>query len=130
MDLFTPIPADASAAQTATDAAANGGLESTLMTFGMLILIIVVMYFLMIRPQRKQQKKEQEMRNNIRVGDEIITIGGICGRVLKVTEDTLVIETGADRNKMTIKKWALQSCDTVHENDDVDDDDDDLDDED
>lgn len=68
------------------------------------------------------------MRNNIRIGDEVTTIGGIVGRVLKVTDDTLVIETGADRNKMTIKKWALQSCDTVHENDGVDDDDDDDDD--
>ena len=101
---------------------------SMLVSFLPLVLIIVVMYFLMIRPQRKQQKQEQEMRNNIRIGDEVTTIGGIVGRVLKVTDDTLVIETGADRNKMTIKKWALQSCDTVHENDGVDDDDDDDDD--
>ena len=126
MDYFIPILATASN-DAATSSNSTVGL---LVSFLPLILIVVVMYFLMIRPQRKQQKKEQEMRNNIRVGDEITTIGGICGRVVKVTEDTLVIETGADRNKMTIKKWALQSCDTIHENDGVDDDDDDDDDDD
>ena len=87
--------------------------------------MIGVMYLFMIRPQQKKQKEELRMRNNLRVGDEITTIGGICGRVLQVKEDALVIETGADRNKMTIKKWAVQSCDTVHEAAELDDDDDD-----
>ena len=66
------------------------------------------------------------MRNNIRVGDEITTIGGIRGRIVNIKEDEFVIETGADRNKMLIKKWALQSCDTVHDVSDDDDDDDDI----
>ena len=127
MELFTPILAAATTKATATQSGGND-IMSMLVSFLPLVLIIVVMYFLMIRPQRKQQKQEQERRNNIRIGDEVTTIGGIVGRVLKVTDDTLVIETGADRNKMTIKKWALQSCDTVHENDGVDDDDDDDDD--
>ena len=73
----------------------------------MLVLMFVVMYFLMIRPQKKRQKEEQAMRDNIRVGDKITTIGGICGRVINVKEEELVIETGADRSKMTIKKWAV-----------------------
>ena len=93
------------------------------------VVLIVVFYFFLIRPQRKQQKKEQQMRNSLRVGDEITTIGGITGRVVNLKEDTLVIETGADRNKMTIKKWAVQSCETIHdttESDDDDDDDDDI----
>ena len=100
-----------------------------LVTFGPLVLIVVLMYFIMIRPQRKKQKEEQKMRNSLRVGDEITTIGGICGRVGNVKEDGLIIETGADRNKMSIKKWAIQSVDTVHDttdNDDDDDDDDDI----
>ena len=87
------------------------------------------MYFIILRPQKKREKEEQKMRNNMRVGDEITTIGGICGRVVTIRDDSLVIETGADRNKMTIKKWAVQSCDTVHdpkEDDDDDDDDDDI----
>ncbi len=94
-----------------------------------IIAIFVVMYFIMIRPQRKRQKEEQQMRNNLRVGDEITTIGGIVGRVVNIKEDSLIIETGADRNKMSIKKWAVQSNETIHDaNDTVDDDDDDDDD--
>ena len=91
----------------------------------MLVIVFVLMYFIMIRPQNKKRKEEQKMRNSIRVGDEIVTIGGICGRVVNVKEDTLIIETGADRNKMSIKKWALQECLTVHDNTETDDDDDD-----
>lgn len=92
-----------------------------------LILMFVAMYFLMIRPQKKKQKEEQKMRESIRVGDEITTIGGIRGRIVNIKEDEFVIESGADRSKIVIKKWALQSCDTVHDaTDDDDDDDDDI----
>lgn len=107
------------------EATANAATTSNLMSIGLIVVMILIMYFLMIRPQRKRQKEEQQMRNNLRVGDEITTIGGICGRVLQIKEDSLVIETGADRSKMTIKKWAIQSCDTVHDANDIDDDDDD-----
>ena len=113
----------------ASTATTGASFAATLGALLPMILIIVVMYFIMIRPQRKKQKEEQQMRNNLRVGDEITTIGGICGRVVSVKEDSLIIETGADRNKMSIKKWAIQSCDTIHDdNDSVDDDDDDDDD--
>lgn len=112
-------------AETTAPAPTQGGMASLLVTFVPLLLVIVLMYFMMIRPQKKKQKEEQQMRNNIRVGDEITTIGGICGRVLNIKEDSLVIETGADRSKMTIKKWALQSCETVHDGPAPDDDDDD-----
>ena len=92
----------------------------------MIVVMIAMMYFLMIRPQKKKQQEEQKMRNSIRVGDELTTIGGITGRVVNIKDDSLIIETGADRNKITIKKWAIQSVETVHEdNDMVDDDDDD-----
>ncbi len=93
-----------------------------------LILVFVLMYFMMIRPQRKRQKQEQKMRDDVRVGDQITTIGGICGRVVNVKEEELLIETGSDRNKLLIKKWAMQSNDTVHDApaDDDDDDDDDI----
>ncbi len=81
----------------------------------MLVVLFALMYFLMIRPQRKKQKEEQKMRENIEVGDEVTTIGGICGRVVTVKEDTFVIETGADRNKMKITKWAIQTNNTANE---------------
>lgn len=80
--------------------------------FGLLALIF---YFLLIRPQRKAQKKEQEMRNSIQIGDEIITVGGIVGIITSIKEDTCVIETGSDRSKIRIKRWAIQKNETVHE---------------
>ncbi|MBP3327358.1 MAG: preprotein translocase subunit YajC, partial [Clostridia bacterium] len=65
-----------------------------------LIGMVVLMYFLTIRPQKKKQKEEQAMRDNIQVGDEITTIGGIIGRVVTVKEDSIIIETGADKNRL------------------------------
>ena len=118
------VLADTTAAADQT--AQSGGLLGTLIGFMPIILVVVLMYFMMIRPQRKRQKEEQQMRNNVRVGDQITTIGGIVGRVVTVKEDELVIETGANCNKMVIKKWALQSNDTVHDTVDDDDDDDDI----
>ncbi len=96
-------------------------------TYGIIMLVVMfaLMYFIMIRPQKKRQKEEQRMRDDVRVGDQITTIGGIMGRVVTVREDSLVIETGADRNKITVKKWALQANETVHEDAGLDDDDDD-----
>ena len=93
-----------------------------------LVLMIVVMYFLMIRPQKKKQKAEQEMRNNLRVGDELTTIGGVCGRVVSIKDDTVTIESGSDRTKVQFAKWAIQTVETKHDDpiDDDDDDDDDI----
>ena len=114
----------------AADTATTTGEQTTanpisaFMPLIMLGLMFVVMYFLMIRPQKKKQKEEQKMRESVRIGDEITTIGGICGRIVNIKEEEFTIETGADRNKMVIKKWAMQSCNTVHDADDDDDDDD------
>lgn len=81
----------------------------------MLVAMFAVMYFVMIRPQKKKQKEEQSMRDNVQVGDEITTIGGIVGRVVTVKEDSLIIETGADRNKMKIMRWAVSTNNTANE---------------
>ncbi len=117
---------EAAANNAAGDAGATGGWGGMLMSLLPFVVIIALMYFMMIRPQKKKQQEEQKMRNSIRVGDELTTIGGITGRVVNIKDDSLIIETGADRNKITIKKWAIQSVETVHEdNDMVDDDDDD-----
>ena len=67
------------------------------------------------RPQKKRDKETQNMRNNIQVGDEIVTAGGIIGRVVIIKEDNVVIETGNDRSKVRIKRWAIQSNETVHD---------------
>ncbi|MEG0570726.1 MAG: preprotein translocase subunit YajC [Oscillospiraceae bacterium] len=80
-----------------------------------LVLIFVVFYFILIRPQRKKDKATQKMRNDVQIGDEIVTIGGIVGIVISIKEDTIVIETGSDRSKVIIKRWAIQTNATVHE---------------
>ena len=116
------ILADTATAPEATGAAAFFAQYGGIL---MLVLMFVLMYFFIMRPQKKKQQEEQKLRDNVRVGDQVITIGGIMGRVVTVREDSLVIETGADRNKMTVKKWALQSNETVHEDAGLDDDDDD-----
>lgn len=81
----------------------------------MLVAMFAIMYFVMIRPQKKRQKEEQEMRNAVEIGDEITTIGGICGKVVIVKENHLIIETGADRNRMQITRWAVQQNNTATE---------------
>lgn len=87
-----------------TQSGANSSYSIILM-----IVMIGVMYFIMIRPQKKRQKEEQEMRNSLEIGDEIITIGGIVGRVVTIREEDLIIETGADRTKMKIQRWAVNT---------------------
>ena len=79
------------------------------------VLIIVVFYFILIRPQRKKDKETQRMRNSIQVGDEVVTVGGVVGLVVSLKEDTVVIETGGDRSKIRIKRWAIQTNETVHD---------------
>ena len=79
-------------------------------------LILVGMYFLMIRPQKKQEKETNDMRNNLKVGDEITTIGGIIGKIVSIKEETVMIETGHDRTKIRILKSAVRNVD-VHAED-------------
>ena len=74
-----------------------------------LILIIAVFYFFMIRPENKKKKKAAEMRANLKVGDMITTIGGVIGTVCAVKEETIVIETGADRVRIEFTKWAIST---------------------
>ncbi len=80
-------------------------------------LLFALMYFFMIRPSSKRKKLEDDMRNNIQIGDEITTIGGIVGRIVAVKDDnqSFIIETGVDRSKIKIKKWAIASCDSQKE---------------
>ena len=91
------------------------GAGSNYTLFLLMPLLFGVMYFTMIRPQKKQQKKDQEVRESTQIGDEVTTIGGILGRVVTVKEDSLVIETGADRTKLKITRWAVQSNNTANE---------------
>lgn len=75
----------------------------------MLVLIIAVFYFFLIRPENKKKKQAAEMRNNLKVGDVITTIGGVIGTVCAVKDETIVIETGADRVRIEFTKWAVST---------------------
>ena len=78
-------------------------------TILMLIVMVAIMYFLMIRPENKRKKKAQEMRDSLKKGDIITSIGGIIGRIVSVGKDTIVIETSADRVRIEFTKWAVSS---------------------
>lgn len=80
-----------------------------------LALMVVIFYFLIIRPEKKRSKKMQEMLNNLEVADEVVTTGGIVGRVLRVTDDTVLIETGSDRTKIRVLKSSIAENRTVHD---------------
>ena len=108
-------------AEEATTLDVSGGgsasVWDTIKAYGFPILMIVglvlVFWLLIIRPQKKQEKETQKMRNSIMVGDTITTIGGINGivRQIKEDEDLYIIESSADKSKIAVKRWALQSKD-------------------
>lgn len=98
--------------QSSSATSSKGGTASYII---MMVVLVAVMYFLMIRPQKKRQKEEQEMRASLEIGDEIVTIGGIVGRVVTIRENDLIIETGSDRNKMKIERWAINTNKTKME---------------
>ena len=74
-----------------------------------LLAMFALMYFLMIRPENKRKKEAENMRNNLKKGDQITTIGGIVGKIVHVAEETIVIETSDDRVRMELAKWAVST---------------------
>ena len=88
--------------------AGTGGVLVSVLPF---VLMILVFYFFLIKPQKKQERETAAMRNNLMVGDEVTTIGGIIGRITHVKDDVVTIETGADRNKIRFRKSAIASVD-------------------
>ena len=100
----------ADAAATAT--AANGGMGSTVL---MIVLMIAIFYFLMIRPENKRKKQAEEMRSALKKGDWLTTIGGVYGRVVAITDRTVVIETSEDRVRVEFLKSAIGQVGTLDE---------------
>ena len=88
------------------DATAAGGGSSMII---MLVLMFAIFYFLIIRPENKKKKKTEEMRNSLSIGDEITTIGGLTGKIVQTTEDTITFETSEDRVRIQAKKWSIST---------------------
>ena len=79
----------------------------------MLLVMIALFYFLMIRPENKRKKAAQEMRDALKKGDSITTIGGMKGKVVAIMDETVVFETSEDRVRIEIAKWGISSNDTA-----------------
>lgn len=89
----------------------------TLSSFLMILVMIAVFYFLLIRPESKKKKEAIAMRNSLKVGDQITTIGGVVGTICAIKEETIVMETGADRVRIEFTKWAISSKGTQADQD-------------
>ena len=99
-----------------TASAADAAGANAITTVVMLVAMIAVFYFFMYRPQKKQEKESNDMRNNLQVGDEITTIGGIIGKIVSIKDETVLIETSNERNKIRILRTAVRNVD-VHAED-------------
>ena len=99
-----------------TPSAADSATGSAITTVVMLVAMIAIFYFFMYRPQKKQEKESNDMRNNLQVGDEITTIGGIIGKIVSIKDETVLIETSNERNKIRILRTAVRNVD-VHAED-------------
>ena len=75
----------------------------------MLVVMLAIFYFLLIRPENKRKKTAEAMREGIKKGDTVTTIGGIVGRVVHANKDTLIIETSEDRVRMEVTRWAVST---------------------
>lgn len=86
-----------------------------LASFGPMVGIFLIMYLILIRPQRKKEKKTREMLNALKVGDDIITIGGIIGKIVNIKDDEITIETSVMKTKVMFKRWAIKEVKHVIE---------------
>jgi preprotein translocase subunit YajC len=92
----------------AAEAAADPGLQGYLVTYGPLVLMFVVLYFLLIRPQQKRQKTRSMMLGNLKKGDKVVTIGGMHGTILEITDDTIILRVN-DVTKLTFERSAINA---------------------
>lgn len=81
----------------------------------LIIAFIAVYYFLILRPENKKKKEAEELKNSLKVGDKITTIGGIVGKVCDVKGECIVIETSADRVRMELQKWSVMTNNSAEE---------------
>lgn len=115
--LTTAVFAEPAATETA-DAATTAG--SGIAAFLPFILMIVIFYFLLIRPQKKQEKQTKAMLAALQVGDKVVTVGGICGKITKIKDDVVYLETGfvgnpAERSTIKLERAAIKTVQTIHD---------------
>ena len=96
--------------ESAAGTAAAGSSASMILMF---VVLIAVFYFFMIRPENKRKKEAQQMRDSLKVGDNITTIGGIIGDIVSIKDDSIVIETTTDRVRVEFAKFAVSTNNTA-----------------
>ena len=79
----------------------------SLSTFIPIIAMVAVFYFFMIRPENKKKKEVTQMRDELEVGDHITTVGGMVGRIVGIKDDFVTFETGEDRVRIQVTRWAI-----------------------
>ena len=79
----------------------------------LIVAMIAVFYFMIIRPENKRKKQAENMRNSLKKGERITTIGGMVGRIVQVNDATVVFETSEDRVRIEITKWGIQSTESM-----------------
>jgi len=114
MGFFTRVLAESATPANPAGAAGAGTLFGSLIPF---VLMIVIFYFILIRPQRKKEKSLKALVNALAVGDEIVTIGGIYGKVTGLKDDTIIIESGngTEKSRIKVARWAVKDCLTIKE---------------
>lgn len=110
-------------AEEAANSSAGAGSSalSTVVSFAPLLIIIVLFYFMLIRPQRKRDKETKEMLNAMKVGDKVVTIGGICGKIVKIKDNYVFIETGnigtqAEKSVLKMERDAIKTVERKQSN--------------
>ena len=114
MHLF--LSAEGTTTGTAAEGTQQFDILSILPMILMLVAVVAIFYFLMYRPQKKQEKETNDMRNNLKVGDEVTTVGGIIGKIVSIKDETVLIETSNERNKIRLLRSSIRSVD-VHAED-------------
>ena len=87
---------------------AEGQGSSLLLTVGYLVFFVAIMYLLIFLPQKKRDKKAKAMLSALQTGESVVTIGGITGKVINIKDDEVTIESGVEKTKINIKKWAVK----------------------
>ncbi len=88
---------------------------SMYLSYGIMIVILIAMFYFMSRSNKKREREQLLMLDSLQIGDEVITIGGVMGKIAGIKEDSVVIESGADKNKIRFEKSAVKTVLTVHE---------------
>ena len=81
----------------------------------LMVAMLAIFYFLIIRPENKRKKQAEQMRNSLKKGERITTIGGMVGKIVQVNDATIVFETSEDRVRIEVTKWAVQTTESMQQ---------------